>query len=88
MSQQCAGAVHDGQAKTEALGRRGSRVEAVEFFENRFVFRGWNPRPRIPHLDPHRTTCSAGADQNCALVGVANCVGNQVLQDASDVGRI
>ena len=86
-------ALHDRKAEAEAGGRRGMHLgchgvaamklekDVVEFF-TRYATTG------IGDPDAYAVTATAGRDEDATAVGVANRIGDDVLQDAAQHRRV
>ena len=81
-------AAHDGEAEAEALPAVLARLAPLEFVEDRVAPLLGNSRAGVPDLDRPAPVARAAADQHAAAAGVAQAVGDQVLDDPSEQQRI
>ncbi|MNJ36380.1 hypothetical protein D3C77_311660 [compost metagenome] len=80
MAQQVRQLLHDGQAQARArLVHRGAG-QAHELAEDRLTVRLGDAAPGVADQNPHPLAVAPGPDQHPAPVGVADGVGDQVLQ--------
>lgn len=89
--QQARQAAHDGQPQSQALPgrRRGWRAGAAgELGENGFLQLGGDPHAGVPDLDQYAAAPSAGRQQHASLGRVRQGIGEQVVEDAAQQGRI
>ena len=82
-------AIADRQAESQAFLAPGRRlIQPLKFVEDpRALFRG-DAGAGVPHLDAHLVAEPPRAQQHAALAGVAQRVGEKVLQDPAQQLRV
>ncbi len=81
MAEQPTDAVDDRQAKAGAALL--AVVQAAELLEDLALQRIGNAGALVVHFDPQQAFAATAAEQHAATFAVAQCVGQEVLQDAA-----
>ncbi|MNX45124.1 hypothetical protein D3C86_756260 [compost metagenome] len=83
MAQQAADAFDDGQPQPGAAFLFHAIIQPPEFLENLALQALRNARPLVVHLDTQLVALPAAADQHAPARGIAQRVGQKILQDAA-----
>ena len=81
-------AADDGQAQAKSRLARRVAVLALEFLEDRLAPVFGNAGSRVADLHQHMVAAPPRPDQHAAVRGIAQGVGEQVLQDAAEHQRV
>ncbi len=88
MSQPRAGTFDNGKAQAKAVIVARLGVQPMKFLENPVLILLGDSGPGVPYLDPGRVAISARADDNPPGFGIADRVGEKVLNDPPQIGGV